>query len=148
MVISVELWPRREAVAWVKSVVASHPHHNVIIATHSYLTTTGTIYTGMGGYGDMSPKYLYDQAIHPYANVKVVLSGHTGQTFTSTSTGKNGNKILNYLTTIHSNTTNPIRMIEFDTSRGSVKTWVHGPRGNATFPAATGTQTGMTWVAP
>ncbi|HEY5822091.1 MAG TPA: hypothetical protein VIT20_08960 [Propionibacteriaceae bacterium] len=149
MVLNLEMWPRLGAVEWAKDVVASHPDYNVIIATHSYLNSNGSItqctYTRCS-YGDASPQYLYDKLISQYANVKVTLSGHTGQTGMRIDTGVHGNKIVSYLTTIHSNTTNPIRIIEIDTAADTAKTWVYGPYGNVTFPAASNTQTKMGWV--
>lgn len=148
MVLSLELWPRPAAVAWARQVVASHPDHNVIISTHSYLSSGGAISTSNGGYGDTSPKYLWDQVVKQYPNVKIVLSGHEGQTFSRTDTGVKGNKIVTYLTTIHSARSNPIRILEIDTAKGSIKTWVFGPRGGTTYPTASGTQPGMSWVRP
>ena len=41
MVLVLELWPRKAAVDWAKSVVASHPDHNVIMVTHDYLDGAG-----------------------------------------------------------------------------------------------------------
>jgi hypothetical protein len=148
MVLSLELWPRTSAVAWARQVVATHPDYNVIIATHAYLSADGGISNSNGGYGDTPPTYLWDQVVKQYPNVKIVLSGHTGQARTRTDTGVNGNKIVTYLTAIHSDTTNPIRMLEIDTANGSIQTWVFGPRGNVGFAGGSGTQPGMTWVSP
>ncbi len=146
MVLNIELWPRKGAVDWAKSVVASRPDHNVIISTNSYLNSDGSISTSNGGYGDTSPKYLYDELVSQYPNVRVVLSGHVGSTRTRIDTGVKGNRIVTYLTAIHSRSTNPIRFIEMDTAANTARTWVYGPRGDTTFPDATGTQTGMGWV--
>ena len=54
LVLNLELWPRPGAVAWAQQVVASHPRHNVIMVTHSYLTGSGNIY-GKSDYGDTAP---------------------------------------------------------------------------------------------
>ena len=48
MVLTLELWPRNEAVDWAQA-VAAHPKHNVIVVTHSYLNANGTIYTSQRG---------------------------------------------------------------------------------------------------
>jgi hypothetical protein len=43
LVLSVEPWPRTGVVAWARQVVASHPHHNVILLTHAFLDASGRI---------------------------------------------------------------------------------------------------------
>lgn len=78
LVLNLELWPRRSVVAWAQQVVASHPDHNVIIQTHSYLTRDGQVNPGDGGYGATSGTYLESQVVSKYRNVVMVLSGHTG----------------------------------------------------------------------
>ena len=98
-----------------QEVVASHPHHNVIIATHDYINGAGGLGTS-AGYGDTSPQYLYDNLVKQYTNIKFVLCGHTGQAGLRVDTGVHGNKIISYNQTFHSNTTNPVRLIEVDTS--------------------------------
>ena len=79
LVLTLELWPRTGAVNWAKEVVRTHPEHNVIIVTHAYLEANGSISTSNGGYGATSPQYLYDNLVKLYPNVKMVVSGHTGQ---------------------------------------------------------------------
>jgi hypothetical protein len=66
MALTLELWARTAAVDWAKTVVASHPDYNVIVATHSYLDADGSIYPINGGYGANSPQYLYDNLIRRY----------------------------------------------------------------------------------
>ena len=43
LVLTLELWPRTGAVNWAENVVASHPGHNVIVVTHAYLESDGSI---------------------------------------------------------------------------------------------------------
>lgn len=126
LVLNLELWPRPGAVKWAQQVVASHPKHNVIIVTHSYLTSSGGI-SERSDYGDTSPKALSDQLVKKYANVRMVLSGHTGTATHRVDTGVHGNKIDSFLLAMHSNKTNPMRLIEIDTKANSVKTWVYAP---------------------
>ena len=127
MVITLELWPRREAVAWARQLVASHPKDNVVVVTHSYLTASGTIEQKNGGYGSTSPQYLYDNLIKLYPNIKMVLSGHTGSATWRRDTGVKGNAIYSFLLAMHSGTTNPTRMIEVNTTAGLVSSYVYAP---------------------
>lgn len=78
LMLNLELWPRQNVVAWAQQVVASHPNHNVIVQTHSYLAKTGEVNTGDGGYGATSGTYLQSHLIAKYRNVVMVVSGHTG----------------------------------------------------------------------
>src|SRR5512133_1692105 len=43
LVLNLELWPRPKVIEWAKTVIAEHPHHNVILLTHSFLTAKGAI---------------------------------------------------------------------------------------------------------
>ena len=147
MVLDLELWPRTVAVNWAKTVVASHPNTNVIVATHSYLNTDGSIYQSNGGYGDNSPQYLYDNLISQYANIKMVFSGHVGAATQRTDVGVHGNTIHSFLNAFHSGTTNPIRLVTIDTAADSVNTYVYGPNGNVTFPQYNYTSGSMRWIA-
>jgi hypothetical protein len=145
MVMALELWPRKGVVDWAKQVVASHPHHNVIITTHNYISGSGAIGTS-AGYGDTSPKYLYDNLVKQYTNIKFVACGHTGQAAIRVDTGVHGNKIISYNQTYHSNTTNPVRMIEVDTSAGTVTSKVHAPATGEIFTAHATSHSGMSYV--
>ncbi|MFC4587396.1 carbohydrate-binding domain-containing protein [Sphaerisporangium corydalis] len=132
LVMTLELWPRTEVVDWAKSVVAAYPHHNVIVATHDYIDANGAIEQS-AGYGATSPQYLYDNLIKQYANIMFVFSGHVGIAGNRVDTGVHGNKIYSFLQTFHSNTTNPVRLVEIDTQAGSVRTWIYGPYTNQSF---------------
>ncbi|MEI2774411.1 MAG: metallophosphoesterase [Tetrasphaera sp.] len=136
MVLTLELWPRTEVVAWARDVVAAHPDTNVLVQTHSYLTSTGAISQDNGGYGANTPQYVFDNLIKLYPNIKAVFSGHVGSSAQRTDTGVHGNKIVSYLGTFHSATTNPVRLVEFDVLSGTITTKVVAP------------YTGQTVVAP
>ncbi|SEQ27453.1 metallophosphoesterase [Microlunatus flavus] len=127
LVLNLELWPREQVVDWAAAVVAANPHRNVIVVTHSYLTKRGKILGDNGGYGSMSPKYLFDHVVKRYPNVKIVLSGHTGKDKVRVDTGVYGNKIVSYLQCFHSRTANPFRRISVDTQRGRLDTAVYTP---------------------
>ena len=81
--------------------VASHPKHNVIVVTHSYLTVERRDSSDNGGYGATSPQYLYDNLIKVYPNIKMTFSGHTGAAAYRRDVGVKGNVIHNYLLTMH-----------------------------------------------
>jgi hypothetical protein len=86
-----------------------------------------------GSYGANSPQYLFDNLIKQYANIKFVFSGHVGVAGSRVDTGVHGNKIYSFLQTVHSNTTNPVRLVEIDTKADSLRTWVYGPYNNQSF---------------
>lgn len=145
MVLNLELWPRPGAVQWAQRVVEAHPKHNVIIVTHSYLTSGGAIYTG-ADYGDTPPSQLATQLVKRYANVRLVLSGHVGTYAHRVDTGVHGNRIDSFGTNWTSNTTNRMRLITVDTKARTLKTWVYAPYTDESFPEATVDLRGLTWV--
>jgi len=79
--LTLELWPRAEAVAWANRVVRSQPRRLWIVVTHACLTSGGRI-SGSSGYGATSPLYLRDRLVRPNRNVRAVLCGHNGRTAT------------------------------------------------------------------
>ncbi|MEV4118818.1 carbohydrate-binding domain-containing protein [Micromonospora sp. NPDC049645] len=132
MVLTLELWPRVEAVNWARSVVAANPRHNVIVVTHDYIDGSGAIEQS-ASYGATSPQYLFDNLIKQYANIRFVFSGHVGIAANRVDTGVNGNKVYSFLQTFHSNTTNPVRLVEVDTAANSLRTWIYAPYTNQSF---------------
>ena len=121
LVLTLELWPRAEAVNWAKNVVASHPKHNVIVLSHSLLNADGSIGTGAGyGTGKQTPRYVYDNLILAYPNIRMAFSGHVGQAASRIDTGKHGNKVASFLGAFHSNDYNPTRMLTVDTINNTV----------------------------
>jgi hypothetical protein len=127
LVLNLELWARTGAVAWARSVVEKHPHHNVIVLTHSHLAGNSTIEKTKGGYGDNSPQYVFDRLLKPYANVRLVFSGHVGSHGYRKDEGGNGNTIYQFLQCYHDNNANPIRLFEVDTKNGTIKSRVYCP---------------------
>lgn len=130
MIVTLELWPREEVIEWAKLIVENHPHYNVIFATHSYLNADGSIYGG-ADYGSKSPKYLYDNLISQYENVRLVFSGHTGSSAVREDYGEHGNKIVSVLGCFHSSTSNPVRLLEVDAEEGTVRGRVYSPTDDA-----------------
>ncbi len=133
LVLSLELWPRAEAVNWAKKVVTSNKDKNVILVTHAYLGGGGDISGYNGGYGATSPKYVFDQVIKPNANVKVVVSGHIGTYTQRQDTTDKGTKVVSYLQCFHSGNDNPVRFVEIDVKKGTATTSVYGPKQKKTY---------------
>lgn len=57
-----------EEIAWANKVIKAHPEHNVVVATHQYITVGGAYY-GPG-------QQIFDEIVLPNKNVDMVLSGH------------------------------------------------------------------------
>ena len=141
LVLSLELWARQGAIDWAKTIVESHPKHNVIVVTHAYLNGDGTIQQNNGGYGSTSPQHLFNSLIKVYPNIKMVFSGHVGQANWRTDTGTNGNKILSFVQNGFPNQTidgvskrvNATRIVEIDTAANSVETYFYSPITNTSY---------------
>lgn len=148
LVLNLELWPRRSVVSWAGEVVRTHPRHNVIVLTHSYLTGKGGINQTRGGYGDTSGQYLFDHLVGRYANVRMVFSGHVGTAKHRVDRGVHGNRVDSYLLAMHSDTTNPVRLVEIDTRARTLRTKVYAPWTRQTYAGAgyASTVRGVSWV--
>jgi len=148
MLINLELWPRTEVVNWAKTVVAAHPHDNVIITTHSYLNGGGGIDQTNGGYGTNTMQYVFDNLVKQYPNILMVYSGHVGNSDYRVDTGVNGNKIYDFMDTYHDQVNNWIRLVTLDTKNNTIKTKVYSPATNATRTEATANVsiTGVKWI--
>lgn len=79
VIITLEMWPRKEAVAWANGIIKARPGTKFIINTHAGLDKNGII-SDYKGYGSTSPIYLRDNLCRPNPNVRIVLCGHTGTT--------------------------------------------------------------------
>ncbi|GAA2167192.1 metallophosphoesterase [Pedococcus bigeumensis] len=123
LVLSLELWPRQQVIDWATSVVASHPHHNVIVLTHMFLEKDGSISTTNGGYGATSPTQLWD-ALKGFPNVVMTFSGHTGQVFSGSAPAADGHPVAMFLQAMHAPDTNPVRIVTVDTAAGTIATQV------------------------
>lgn len=121
MALTLEMNPRAAAVAWAEQVVAAHPDHNVIITSHYMLNSNGTISTSNSGYGATSPRYVYDNLVLKYANVRMVFSGHVGTAAHRSDVGVNGNKVISMVGTLHESNFNPTRLVEIDVNAGTVE---------------------------
>jgi predicted amino acid-binding ACT domain protein len=149
LVINMELWPRAGAVDWARSVAEKHPNHNVILITHSYLTGNSMIEQRNGGYGDNSPQFMFDKLVSVCPNIRLIFAGHVGSHGYRTDKGTQGNTIYSFLTTYHSNTDNPVRLLTIDTKKGTMTTHVFCPStGKDREDGSTRTITDVEWVKP
>lgn len=156
LVLSLELWPRPQVIDWATQVVASHPHHNVIVLTHMFLEDDGSISTTNGGYGATTPTQLW-AALKGYPNVVMTFSGHTGQVFSGSTPAADGHPVAMFLQAMHEPDTNPVRIVTVDTAAGTIRTQVRSsfdrskPLGQQdveeVYPYSA-TLTGMRWVRP
>jgi hypothetical protein len=133
LILTLEMSPRTVAVNWAKNVVAAHPKHNVVILSHYLLDSNSTITASNAGYGETSGRYVYDNLILKYPNVKMAFSGHTGQAGHRTDVGANGNKVASFLGTFHANNFNPIRYLTIDTKNNTVTTDVQAATVRAAY---------------
>lgn len=146
MILSLELWPRTEVIEWANTVVEAHPNHNVIVSTHSYIDANGNILSSNGGYGANSPIYLFNTFIKKHVNIKMVFSGHAGQSAVGTSKGVNGNKIVNILGCFHANNQNPVRILEIDVKNGTISGTLKSPIDNTNYSQYNFTQSGLDFI--
>lgn len=136
MVLTLEFCARKPVIEWARDVVASHPDYNVIISTHYFLNSNGTIGDNNQGYGATSPQYVYDRLVSQYPNIKMVFSGHVGYARKSrVDTGVHGNKIHSFLTTFHEGQTNPVRMLTVNTAKDTVTSTIYAPYTDRTWHA-------------
>ncbi len=127
MVVTLEFAPRTTAINWAKGIIAANPDYNVIINTHTFLTSSGTISQSNEGYGSNSPQTLWN-AINDYSNVKLIFSGHTGVATTGKPlTTDTGSRAYAYLGTFHDGTRNPVRMLTVNTATEDITTQVIAP---------------------
>ena len=90
LIFSLEFGPRNKTLAWADSIIKEHPHHIVIINTHSYMYNDNTLQDGDDWY--LPQKYgvgkatgedavnnggqLWEKLIKPNKNILMVFSGH------------------------------------------------------------------------
>lgn len=124
LVLNLEFAPRKSAVEWARKVISSHSKYNVILDTHYYLSGNGAISRSNAGYGETSGKYIYDQIVSKYSNVKIVVSGHVGGYASRTDTNK-GNTTATYLGNDLGGSDNPVRILTINTANGKLTNTVY-----------------------
>ncbi|HZK96011.1 MAG TPA: metallophosphoesterase [Prolixibacteraceae bacterium] len=134
LVLTLEFCSRPVSVEWAGLVISKHPKHNVIILTHYHLNAKGIIGQDNAGYGDLSPQEVYDQLIKLYANVRIVLSGHTGSSVHRDDIGLKGNHIYQILQDYQGedNGGGFIRLLEIDPELKTMYAKMYSPFYNRT----------------
>ena len=117
MVVTLDFGAGDLVVAWANEVIAAHPNHNVIIATHAYMHRTGELLANDNlcarkPDGTNDPLYntqmgtvanngddLWNKLVKKHANIVMVLSGHvdSDNVVCTQLTGDNGNTVTNIL---------------------------------------------------
>ena len=90
--LSLEWQPTPKAIAWANQIIAQHPHRQVIVVTHEYLS---------GVYGKRSPvgEQLWESLVAKHSNIVMVLCGHAslptdpGSLNYKASQGEKGNTV-------------------------------------------------------
>jgi hypothetical protein len=100
LVIGLEFHPRTEALEWAGKVIAANPGREVIIATHSYMLPDN--FRGdrcdhhIAAHGNNVGEEMWQKLVSKYANIRMVLSGHVGNSGGAgrrTDVGLNGNLV-------------------------------------------------------
>jgi hypothetical protein len=133
LVLSLEYAPRKDQLCWAEEVIAAHPDHRVIIATHCYLTRGGSYatscpsddYDTVGSDGQS----VWDELASRHSNVVMVVAGHNAGSEHRASTGNCGNPVHELLVDY-----------QFEGTCGA-----SGPEG-CTNNCRTGTYTGNGWL--
>jgi len=129
LVLAIEFCARPEPLKWAAQVITKHPKHNVIILTHYHLNAKGLIGQDNAGYGNLSPLNVYDQLIKQYANVRLVISGHTGSSAHRDDIGVKGNHIYQVLQDYQGENKGGgyIRLLEIDPATGTMSAKMYSP---------------------
>ncbi|MEX0928981.1 MAG: metallophosphoesterase [Balneolales bacterium] len=130
LVVTLEFCARHEPVEWANEIIPKYPNHNVIVLTHYHLSGRGTIGGNNAGYGDLSPREIYDRITEKNANILMFLSGHisSGSSW-RTDTGAQGNDIYQILQNYQreDNGGGYIRLLEIDTAAGTIDAKMYSP---------------------
>ena len=81
LVVSLAYDPSDEMLQWAGQVVAEHPEHRVIVATHMYMNPKGRL---------KPAERIWTELVSKHANIFMVLCGHIGATAHRTSRNNAG----------------------------------------------------------
>ncbi len=129
MVVTLEFCAREKVVQWMDGIIGQHPHHNVIILTHYHLTPKGEIAATNAGYGDMSPKDIFEKYIRNHPNVLLILSGHNCYSAYRTDKGVRQNPIYQILSDYQCRDDGGgyIRLLDIDTREKKITAKMYSP---------------------
>lgn len=88
MVLNLEMHPEEETMQWANEVIAKHPSHRIILATHHYLG-----HNGWAGTADQ----LWDKVISNNKNIFMVVCGHITGYATMITPNNNGDIVYQIL---------------------------------------------------
>lgn len=96
LMLTLDWRPDAQEQAWAADVIEQHPHHRVIVSTHSFTETTGEI-NNAGVTGDGTD--IFNNIVTKYPNVALVISGHaaTEDVVVRTVKAENGNAVTHIL---------------------------------------------------
>lgn len=127
LVLNLEIWPRESVLDWAARLIETHPNHNVILTTHAFLNSANQI-DNEPNYGGSTSQHLYDRLVEPYHNVKIILCGHVGFGGSAKAFRRaDGTKVVALMQAYHSQTTNPVRLVEVNTAKDTITSWVTAP---------------------
>ena len=134
LVLTLEFCSRQAPVEWAGQIISKYPKHNVIVLTHYHLNAKGIIGRDNAGYGDLNPQKVYNQLIKQSANVRIVLSGHTGSSVHRDDIGLKGNHIYQILQDYQGedNGGGFIRLLEIDPGSKTISAKMYSPFYNRT----------------
>lgn len=129
MVITLEFCARKGPVEWANEIIAANPKHHVILLTHFHLTGKGTINQTNAGYGDLNTQTIFDQMMKKHKNVRMVLSGHVGNSAYRIDKGEQGNNIYQILQDYQGEDSGGgyIRLLEIDPKAKTISAKMYSP---------------------
>lgn len=88
LVLNLEMHPEEDTMKWANEIIAAHPNHRIILATHHYLGHNGWVGTA---------DQLWDQVISPNENIFMVVCGHITGYATMITPNNNGDIVYQIL---------------------------------------------------
>ncbi len=97
LVLSLEYAPRKDPLCWAEDVIAAHPDHRVIVATHCHQTHGGE-YTSSCPKSDYTttgrpPQAVWDELLARHSTIFLVAAGHVGDSEIRAKTGNTGHTV-------------------------------------------------------
>ncbi len=109
LILALDYGPSDDVLKWAGKVCKQYPGYNVIVTTHGYMDTTGTLLKkGKAGVNDGGMAYhgaenggeeIWKQLVSQHKNIVMVLCGHIGENgvVRHVRVGKGGNPVLELL---------------------------------------------------
>lgn len=145
LILSLEYGPREKVIDWAKTVISSHPYHNIIINTHAYLgANNGRLTDGISQeIGNLTGEdfandgdQMWNKMVKLYKNVLIVFCGHilgdgTGRLV---STANNGNKVYQLMANYQGGVDGTeaerngmLKIVDLDTSNKTLSVETYSP---------------------